>query len=117
MFSPPRGAGAEILSGSPAEIAQCPGEGLGDWPSRQVRRERDRVEIEVDTPTNDSLAFHPVQKVVRGRFSDTLTITADNIRPRLAFDMFTVQRSNKLADGTADPAFATNVARVNEVRW
>ena len=33
-------------------------------------------------------------KVVRGFLSDSLTITADSIRPGLAFDMFTVQRSN-----------------------
>jgi hypothetical protein len=41
-------------------------------------------------------------KVVRGPLADTLTITADNIRPRLAFDMFTVQRSNLKANGTVD---------------
>lgn len=44
-------------------------------------------------------------RVVRGRLNDTLTITADNIRPGLAFDMFTVQRSSLRANGTPDPAF------------
>jgi hypothetical protein len=44
-------------------------------------------------------------KVVRGSLNDTLTITADNIKPRLAFDMFTVQRSNLKASGAIDPAF------------
>jgi len=43
--------------------------------------------------------------VKRGKLADTLKIEADNIRPKLAFDMFTVQRSSLLADGTADPNF------------
>ena len=43
--------------------------------------------------------------VYRGKQNDTLVINAENIRPGLAFDMFTVQRSNLLADGTPDPAF------------
>jgi hypothetical protein len=40
--------------------------------------------------------------VKRGTLSDTLTIVGDNIRPTLAFDMFTVQRSNLKANGTVD---------------
>ena len=44
-------------------------------------------------------------KVTRGALADTLTIQAKNLRPNLAFDMFTVQRSNLLSDGTADPNF------------
>jgi hypothetical protein len=43
--------------------------------------------------------------VKRGKFADTLTIEGDNIRPHLAFDMFTVQRSSLLANGNADPNF------------
>jgi hypothetical protein len=43
--------------------------------------------------------------VTRGRFNDTLTITGANFRPNLAFDMFTVERSSLLFDGTADPNF------------
>jgi hypothetical protein len=43
--------------------------------------------------------------VKRGKLADTLKIEADNIKPHLAFDMFTVQRSSLLADGTADPNF------------
>jgi len=43
--------------------------------------------------------------VKRGKLQDTLTIEADNLRPKLAFDMFTVQRSNLLSDGTVDPNF------------
>src|SRR5262245_56279556 len=42
-------------------------------------------------------------KVVRGKLNDTLTISAKNIKPGLGFDMFTVQRSSLLADGTPDP--------------
>jgi len=43
--------------------------------------------------------------VKRGRFADTLTIEGNNFRPHLAFDMFTVQRSNLLANGSVDPNF------------
>lgn len=43
--------------------------------------------------------------VTHGALADTLTIVADNIKPRLNFDLFTIQRSNLLADGTPDPNF------------
>jgi hypothetical protein len=43
--------------------------------------------------------------VYRGNLADTLVINAKNIRPGLAFDMFTVERSNLLADHTVDPNF------------
>jgi len=44
-------------------------------------------------------------KVVRGKLNDTLTIGGKNFKPGLAFDMFTVERSNLLSDGTVDPLF------------
>src|ERR1051326_6138414 len=43
--------------------------------------------------------------VERGDLNDTLHLRLRNIKPGLAFDLFTVQRSNKLADGSADPSF------------
>lgn len=43
--------------------------------------------------------------VYRGKLNDTLVIQAQNIKPGLAFDMFTVQRTNLLSDATVDPAF------------
>ena len=43
--------------------------------------------------------------VKRGLLNDTLTIDGENIKPRLDFDLFTVQRSSLLANGTPDPAF------------
>lgn len=43
--------------------------------------------------------------VKRGKFADTLSIVGDNLKPHLAFDMFTVQRSNLLSNGNADPNF------------
>jgi hypothetical protein len=43
--------------------------------------------------------------VTRGNLKDTLVLKAKNLKPGLAFDMFTVQRSNLLSDGTPDPAF------------
>jgi hypothetical protein len=43
--------------------------------------------------------------VERGDLNDTLKLRLKNIKPGLAFDLFTVQNSNKLADGSADPNF------------
>jgi len=43
--------------------------------------------------------------VQRGDLNDTLTMRIRNIKPNLAFDLFTVQRSQFLASGAPDPAF------------
>lgn len=43
--------------------------------------------------------------VTRGNPNDTLTITGKYFKPGLAFDMFTVERSNLLYNGTVDPKF------------
>src|ERR1700756_3370435 len=43
--------------------------------------------------------------VTRGKLNDTLVLDLDGIKPGLAFDLFTVQRSPFLADGSADPNF------------
>jgi hypothetical protein len=43
--------------------------------------------------------------VTRGPLNDTLVIKGKNIKPNLAFDMFTVQRSLLLPDGSVDPNF------------
>jgi hypothetical protein len=43
--------------------------------------------------------------VKRGALADILTITGSNFKPKLRFDMFTVQRSNLLANGNPDPNF------------
>lgn len=48
---------------------------------------------------------HAQVTVTRGTLNDTLVINASNIRPGLAFDMFTVERSNLLSDRTVDPNF------------
>src|SRR5215831_6199596 len=44
--------------------------------------------------------------VRRGKLNDTLRIQLNDIKPGLAFDMFTVQNSQLLADGSVDPGFA-----------
>ena len=43
--------------------------------------------------------------VERGDLNDTLKLKLHNIKPGLAFDLFTIQRSNKLANGDPDPNF------------
>ena len=44
-------------------------------------------------------------KISRGKLNDTMNLRIHNIKPGLAFDLFTVQRSPLKADGTPDPAF------------
>ncbi len=43
--------------------------------------------------------------VVRGKRNDLLTLTFKHVKPGLAFDLFTVQHSPFLSNGTADPTF------------
>lgn len=43
--------------------------------------------------------------VIRGKLADTLTITGKNFQPKLGFDLFTIQRSQLLANGQPDPNF------------
>jgi hypothetical protein len=50
------------------------------------------------TPTVDAV-------VKRGSLNDTLTLTLRNFKPGLKFDLFTVQRSNQLANGQPNPNF------------
>ncbi|MFN8489943.1 MAG: hypothetical protein U0350_20320 [Caldilineaceae bacterium] len=44
-------------------------------------------------------------RVVKGNLNDRMTVRLHNIKPNLAFDLFTVQRSPFKADGSADPGF------------
>ena len=46
--------------------------------------------------------------VVKGKLNDTLTLKVRHIRPKLAFDLFTVQNSPFLSDGTANGLFPGN---------
>ena len=46
-----------------------------------------------------------VATVLEGSINDVLTLVLQNVKPNLAFDMFTVQNSFFLADGTPDPSF------------
>jgi hypothetical protein len=44
-------------------------------------------------------------KVDRGDRNDTMTVTLQDFKPDLAFDLFTVQNSNQQANGTPVPGF------------
>jgi hypothetical protein len=57
----------------------------------------------VGVPNGPTPVAHVTVK--RGPLTDSLTLVADNIKPRLAFDMFTVQRTSLKSDGTVNPAF------------
>jgi hypothetical protein len=43
--------------------------------------------------------------IVRGDLNDGLFLYGENVKPELKFDMFTVENSQLLADGTVDPHF------------
>jgi hypothetical protein len=49
----------------------------------------------------------PTAKVTEssGKQNDTLTLSLSHVKPNLAFDLFTIQRSNLLANGAVDPNF------------
>lgn len=55
--------------------------------------------------------------VTRGQFNDTLAITVHHVKPNLGFDLFTVQRSNLLSDGTPDPNFPTVFNKSFGLAW
>jgi len=55
-------------------------------------------------PTRPPSAYVKVQ---RGNLNDTLQLAGKWIKPNLQFDLFTVEKSNLLSDGTPDPAFTT----------
>ena len=43
--------------------------------------------------------------VQRGELNDVLILRAEHLRPNLGFDLFTIQNTNLLPSGAADPAF------------
>jgi hypothetical protein len=43
--------------------------------------------------------------VVQGNLNDTLVLSLSHVKPNLAFDLFTIQRTNLLSNGTVDPNF------------
>jgi hypothetical protein len=55
--------------------------------------------------------------VIRGNLNDTLILDLDGIKPGLAFDLFTVQRSSLLAKNTPDPDFATKFNKSFGLAW
>ena len=56
-------------------------------------------------PGDPSRAPRADVTVQRGDLNDLLTLRIHDIKPNLAFDLFTVQNSSLLANGTPDPAF------------
>jgi hypothetical protein len=56
-------------------------------------------------PDDPSKAPTAEVTIVRGDLADALSLKVTNIKPNLAFDMFTVEHSSLKSDGTPDPAF------------
>lgn len=48
--------------------------------------------------------------VLKGKLNDTMVLRLENIKPNLAFDLFTVQRSNLNANGVPDPTIKFGLA-------
>jgi len=48
---------------------------------------------------------HAHVRVIRGKLNDSLILDLDGIKPALGFDLFTVQHSPLLANGSPDPNF------------
>jgi hypothetical protein len=46
-------------------------------------------------------------KVTRGKLNDTLVLNLSGFKPDLDFDLFTVEKSNQLANGSPDPSFTS----------
>lgn len=61
----------------------------------------------VDCLVKDKFAGPPRAKVTvtRGRLNDVMFLRLSNIKPGLQFDIFTVEKSQFLADGGVDPNF------------
>jgi hypothetical protein len=57
------------------------------------------------TNPNDDEAPAAEVEVVQGELNDKLTLRLSHFKPGLAFDLFTVQNSKLLSDGTVDPNF------------
>jgi hypothetical protein len=61
----------------------------------------------VDCLKNPDSDKKPAARVIveRGELNDVLILEIEHIKPRLAFDLFTVQRSSLTADAKPDPNF------------
>jgi hypothetical protein len=46
-------------------------------------------------------------RVTRGTLNDTLVLNLSGFKPGLDFDLFTVEKSNQLANGSPDPSFTS----------
>jgi hypothetical protein len=47
-------------------------------------------------------------RVKRGAANDRLVLKVENLKPNLDFDIFTVEKTPQLADGSANPLFGSN---------
>jgi hypothetical protein len=54
---------------------------------------------------NDGYSPAAQVTIQRGNLNDTLILHAQHLKPNTGFDVFTVQNSNLLSDGTANPKF------------
>jgi hypothetical protein len=79
--------------------------------SAQSKKDEISFDLVPNPPFVDCLrvnSYEPLRAhvtVFRGKLNDTLILDLDGIKPELAFDLFTVQRSPFTADGSRDPNF------------
>lgn len=85
--------------------------GTSSFSSVQAAPSQASFDLYPNTQFIPCLAANPYVKptvnvvVKRGKLNDEMTLTLRNFKPNLKFDLFTVQRSNQLANGQPVPNF------------
>ena len=101
-------AAQRILQGLLAALAVLAVSGIA---SSQEKKDEITFNLLPNPAVVDCLRANPFEEpraratVIRGKLNDTLILDLDGIKPGLAFDLFTVERSFFQANGTKDPNF------------
>lgn len=96
---------------------------LAGTASAQEKKDEISFDLHVDPAIIDCLRANSLEEprahatVIRGNLNDTLILDLDGIKPGLAFDLFTVQRSKFLADGSVDPNFVNVFKKSFGLAW
>lgn len=96
---------------------------LSGTASAQDKKDEISFNLHADPAVLDCLRANSYEEpraratVIRGKLNDTLILDLDGIKPGLAFDLFTVQRSKFLADGSVDPNFVNVFKKSFGLAW
>jgi hypothetical protein len=96
--------GTPLMAQSPAQARQGPADPLGPAVvAFELTASRKFIDCLQDPNTLEQPSA--TVTVLRGALNDVLQLHLKHIKPGLAFDLFTVQRSPLLSDGNPDPNF------------